>query len=249
MFKQYKSVKKPKKNPQIVPALIVIPAKDEAETIGDIVQRARAQTGFAVLVIDDGSADQTARIARANGAMVLAPCIPLGAWGATQTGIRYALAHGFNTVITVDADGQHEPEQIPLLIAAQREHSSDMVIGACTSRGSASRRIAWAFFRKLTGLAIEDLTSGFRLYGPRAVAILASREATLLDYQDMGVLIMVRKAGLKLTECEIQMPLRKTGKSRIFNSWLAVGRYLTHTTIHCLSRWEIKPGTRQNSQP
>lgn len=220
-------------------ALIVIPAKNEEETIGDIVQRARAQTGFSVLVIDDGSLDQTAAIARDHGALVLTPCIPLGAWGATQTGIRYAHAHGFDTVIALDADGQHEPEQIPLLLAAHRDQASDLVIGACTSRGSASRRIAWAFFRKLTGLSIEDLTSGFRLYGSRAIAILASREATLLDYQDIGVLILVRKAGLKLTECEIQMPLRKSGKSRIFNSWLAVSRYLIHTTIHCLARWDI----------
>ena len=151
-----------------------------------------------MLVVDDGSTDETHAIALANGAVVLHAPLWQGAWGAIQTGLRYAVRHGYSGVVTLDADGQHEPDYLPQLIEAGR--SADVVIAACPSRGSVLRHIAWRYFRFLTGLSIEDLTSGFRYYNARACRLLAGPEATLLDYQDVGVLLLLLHADLRVAE-------------------------------------------------
>ena len=135
----------------------------------------------------------------------------------------------------MDADGQHEVEEIPTLLQARQ--SADLVIGAFPERASALRQLAWRWFRELAGFDLRDLTSGFRLYNRAAMRVLATREATLLDYQDLGALIMVRRAGLHITEVPVTMNLRVAGQSRIFNSWLSVGRYMAATTLLCLARW------------
>ena len=215
--------------------LIVIPARDEAATIGAMLHRLQAAGWTDVLVIDDQSSDATGTIARQAGATVLRPTLSMGAWGGMQTGIRYGLSHGYQAVITMDADGQHEVEEIAALLNART--SADLVIGAFPERASALRQLAWRWFRELAGFDLRDLTSGFRLYNRAAMRVLASREATLLDYQDLGALIMVRHAGLHITEVPVTMNLRVSGQSRIFNSWLSVGRYMAATTLLCLARW------------
>lgn len=215
--------------------LIVIPALNEAATVEAVVRRARAQSGADVVVVDDGSADDTRSLALAAGATVLRAPLWQGAWGAIQTGIRYAIRHGYAGVVTLDADGQHEPEQLPRLIAAAA--SADVVIAACPSRGSLARHAAWRYFRILTGFDVEDLTSGFRYYNARACRLLAGEEATLLDYQDIGVLLLLRRSGLRVAEMLVPMNPRTTGKSRVFSSWWSVVRYMAETTVLCLARW------------
>jgi glycosyltransferase involved in cell wall biosynthesis len=91
--------------------LIVIPAKNEAETIVQLLHQLRLAGWASVVVIDDHSDDGTGELARGAGAHVLHPVLALGAWGGMQTGIRYGLMHGFSGVITMDADGQHEVEE------------------------------------------------------------------------------------------------------------------------------------------
>jgi glycosyltransferase involved in cell wall biosynthesis len=125
--------------------LIVIPARDEAATIGAVIAQLRARGWADVLVVDDQSSDGTGEAARAAGAMVMRPVLPVGAWGATQAGIRLALARGHEAVITMDADGQHEVAQIPALLA--RRHDADVVIGAHPERASRLRHVAWWWFR------------------------------------------------------------------------------------------------------
>ena len=218
--------------------LIVIPARNEAGTIRTVLQQLQAAGWHDVLVINDHSSDDTGAIARAAGARVLNPVLPMGAWGAMQTGIRYGMAHGFAAVITMDADGQHEVGEIPALLQAR--HQADLVIGAFPERASRVRQLAWHWFRQLAGFDLRDLTSGFRLYNRQAMNILAAREATLLDYQDLGALLMVRRAGLHITEVPVSMNLRMVGQSRIFNSWLSVAKYMAATTLLCLARWQIK---------
>lgn len=220
--------------------MVVIPAKNEEATIGTVVSKIKADLGAEILVVNDGSTDNTADVAVAAGAKVLSPVLPLGAWGATQTGIRYALKKGCDAVVTMDADGQHESAFVSEMHALIASGQADVVIGSCPQRGSAARQLAWALFRKMTGLGFEDLTSGFRIYNRAAMEVLASAEATLLDYQDIGVLIMLRKAGLEIKEYPVTMSERQTGKSRIFNSWFAVGWYLLQTGVLCLARWESK---------
>lgn len=223
--------------------LIVIPAKDEAETIGTVV-RALIEQGYPhVFVIDDHSSDGTGDRARAAGATVARPVLPLGAWGGMQLGIRYALAKRHKAVITMDADGQHEVAEIPALLAAADQ--ADVVIGAHPQRASFLRQLAWRWFRMIAGFELRDLTSGFRYYNAQAIQILAQDEATLIDYQDVGVLLLLRKAGLRLVEVPVSMNLRQVGRSRIFDSWFSVLRYMATTTLLCFARW----GSARKSSP
>lgn len=222
--------------------LIVIPARDEAETIGHVVGELRSAGFYRVLVVDDGSVDGTAEAARQKGAIVLQAPLPMGAWGAMQTGIRYGLDQGYSEVVTMDADGQHEVSEIQALLLG-REEGADVVIGSHPERGSAARRVAWTLFRNLTGFALEDLTSGFRYYNRRAMEVAASNAATLLDYQDVGVLLLLRRARLRVVEVPVSMNLRAVGRSRIFNSWFTVARYMAVTTLLCLARF--RPGLRR----
>lgn len=223
--------------------LVVIPARNEAGTIGSVLQHLHAQGWHDVLVINDQSTDDTAAIASAAGARVLNPVLPMGAWGGMQAGIRYALLHGYQAVITMDADGQHEVNEIPVLLRARDQ--ADLVIGAYPERASRTRQLAWNWFRHLAGFDLRDLTSGFRLYNAEAMQVLASREATLLDYQDLGALLLVRRAGLRIVEVPVSMNLRAVGKSRIFNSWFSVTKYMAATTLLCLARWQVRRASRR----
>jgi len=228
---------RPESPPDHTGTLIVIPARDEASTIGQVVRALIAAGWHDVFVIDDHSSDATGDIARQAGATVARPVLPLGAWGGMQLGIRHALAHGYHAVITMDADGQHEVQEVPSLVAASTQ--ADVVIGAHVERASRLRQFAWSWFRTITGVELRDLTSGFRWYNRRAIELLAAHEATLLDYQDIGVLLLLRKAGLRMVEIPVSMNTRQAGKSRIFYSWFSVARYMITTTLLCLARWQV----------
>ena len=224
--------------PEAKKGVVIIPAHAEAHTIAEVVGEVRAATGWPVVVADDASPDATIAQAREAGAAVLPLAARLGAWGATQTGIRYARRHEYALAVTMDADGQHLGSSIRALVAPILRGEADVVIGACTTRGSLARQLAWRFFRFLTGLGVGDLTSGFRAYNRTALAVLTTRDATLLDYQDIGVLNLIRAAGLRMAEVEVPMQPRAIGKSRVFSSWLAVANYLMKTLILCLSKWD-----------
>ena len=219
--------------------LVVIPARDEAATIGFVVNALVTAGWQHVFVVDDHSSDGTGDIARSAGATVARPVLPLGAWGGMQLGIRHAQANGFAYVVTMDADGQHKVEEIAALLSANA--NADVVIGAHIERASRLRQIAWHWFRAIAGFELRDLTSGFRLYNRQAIAILSASEATLLDYQDVGVLLLLRKAGLRIVETSVSMNTRQVGKSRIFYSWFSVVRYMLTTTLLCLARWGKQP--------
>lgn len=214
--------------------LVVLPAKDEAATVGTVVAELLAAGWRHVLVVDDHSTDGTGAIARAAGARVLRPVLPVGAWGGMQMGIRYGVQYGFDAVITMDADGQHEVGELPALLAYRGK--ADIVIGAFPERASRLRRWAWAWFRKLAGFDLLDLTSGFRYYNREAMLLMTSGNATLLDYQDLGALLMATRAGFRIKEVDVAMRTRASGSSRIFRSWMGVARYMIVTTLLCLSR-------------
>jgi len=216
--------------------IALIPAYNEEATVGIIVGQIRQTWGCPVVVIDDCSPDATARIARMAGAIVLPLALQLGAWGAIQTGLRYALRQGYRTAITLDADGQHKPDHIGELLDPLVANRADVAIGAFPERASRARRIAWLYFRWLTGLKLEDITSGFRAYNHAAMVVLATQEASLLDYQDVGVLLILRRKGLRITEVPVPMQPRAQGASRVFRSWWAVGQYMLQTSVLCLAR-------------
>ena len=219
--------------------LAVIPARDEVATVGDVVAGVRTSLGCQVLVVDDASTDGTSAAARAAGAEILMLPVGLGAWGASQTGIRYAARNGFRLVISLDADGQHKPESLPLLFERYRSSGANVVIGTCFERLSLPKRIAWQYLRTLTGLRLRDFTSGLRLYDEAAIQVLASPEASLLDYQDVGVLMLLAAKGLTIVETPVPMCARIEGHSRVFASWAVVARYMFNTTILCISRLDL----------
>lgn len=216
--------------------LVIVPARNEEATVARVVGEIRKQLGHDVVVIDDESVDGTVAAAQGAGAVVLPLVMHLGAWGAMQTGMRYALRHGYDFVVTIDADGQHPVDAIPKLVGPLLRNEFDVVIGSCPARGSRQRKLAWRFFKALTGLDIDDLTSGFRAYNLSALQLLASSAATLLDYQDFGVLLLLQKHGLGISEVEIAMSTRVTGRSRIFTSWWVIFLYLLESGLLSISR-------------
>lgn len=217
-------------------ALVIIPSRNEAKTVGAVIDKVRRLHQMDVVVVDDASTDDTVDAARAAGAHVIPLVTRLGAWGATQTGIRFALARGYRYVVTMDADGQHEPEQLPEICQPVLAGEADVCIGACVSRGSIPRKIAWFIMKKVSGLALEDITSGFRTYNTGAMELLAGREATLLEYQDIGVLALLRGAGLRIAEVDVTMLPRSVGASRVFSSWMTVAYYMCYSLVLAASK-------------
>lgn len=224
---------------------VVIPALNEADSIGKVISSLRAQCNYPVVVVDDSSEDDTARIALRAGAQVLPLAARLGAWGATQTGIRYLLQQGFDIVVTLDADGQHEPDSLPALLGPVIQGRADVAIGTCPERVSRLRLVAWMMMKITSGLRMEDITSGLRVYNRRALLELADPRATMLDYQDVGVLLRLQAAGLTLLDVPVQMQSRCGGSSRVFHSWLVVCRYMLQTLVLGLSKRRLRSKTEK----
>ena len=207
----------------VAPAcVVVIPAHNEAEDIAIVIAQIKKVGDFKIVVIDDASTDDTINKARQAGATVLPLSLQLGAWGATQTGLRYALRKNFKYAISMDADGQHLAESIPDLLTPILDKKADVTIGACTQRGSWLRKVAWTLMKRISGLRLEDLTSGYRVYDRRAIRRLASWQATLLEYQDVGVLAMLQSSDIRIVDVEVSMQPRIHGISRVFYSWVSV---------------------------
>jgi glycosyltransferase involved in cell wall biosynthesis len=150
--------------------LILIPAYNAARTIGDVVKSC-VNIINNILVVDDGSRDATAAVAKAAGAEVVSHPQNRGKGGALKTGFAWALEHGFDAVITLDADGQHLPREIPKFLQAREETRADLIIGGrahlfgemLPRRRLANRFSAWSI-AKASGTRITDSQSGFRLY-------------------------------------------------------------------------------------
>jgi glycosyltransferase involved in cell wall biosynthesis len=217
--------------PTLSNCVVIIPAHNEVKDIANVIRDIREYSDFPVVVVDDASSDGTAGEALSAGAVVVPLSLQLGAWLATQTGLRYALKHGYDYAISMDADGQHLARSLPALIQPIIDQEADVTIGACTQRGSFLRKIAWTLMKKASGLRLEDLTSGFRVYDRRAIRRLATWQATLLQYQDVGVLAMLNASGLRIKDVEVSMLPRKHGISRVFYSWTSVLYYMSYTLL------------------
>lgn len=179
-----------------VRTLAVIPAYNEATTIANVVAGARAH--LPVMVVDDGSHDETARQAEAAGALVLRRQLNQGKGAALRAGFRYALAEGYEAVVTLDADGQHDPAEIPKFLYTRAERGSDLIIGARDfSQMPLVRRLAnavgrWSLSWAL-GTLIEDNQCGYRLISRRMMeASLAGVEQGFEFEVEMIVLCLQR---------------------------------------------------------
>ncbi len=218
--------------------LVLIPARNEEKTIKQVVEDILKQ-GFPVLVIDDGSTDLTVQQAQKAGAYVISLINPLGTWGALQTGFRYAKDKGYEIVVTFDADGQHNPSFINTLIEPVISGKVDVSIGTYPERLSKVRKLALHFFRSIARISFHDLTSGMRVYGRRALEILADERATIIDYQDIGVLMLLLGNNLTMQEFPVKMNHRVSGKSRIFHSWFAVAKYVFYSFMLVMGKSKI----------
>ncbi|WP_313311929.1 glycosyltransferase [Pulveribacter sp.] len=209
--------------------MVVISTHNNAADIAHLLQRVRALVNAPVLVVDNRSTDATDHLAERNGARVLRPLLAMTPWGSLQTGIRHALAQGYESVVTIDAQGRYEVEELPTLLAARGQ--ADMAVAYFAARDSLPRRAAWQWFRWITGLGLRDFVSGFRLYNRAAMEVAASAEATLLDYQDIGTLLLMRRQGLRITEVALAMHTPKVDRSRIFRSWANAVRYVAVSSL------------------
>jgi glycosyltransferase involved in cell wall biosynthesis len=196
-----------------------MPAFNEAKAIRRVLEQVRSQVSGDVLVVDDGSSDETAEEARLGGARVAVHPVNLGYGAALQTGYRYALRHGYDAVVQLDADGQHDPASIPRLLAELAD--ADVVVGSrfldsSSYRPPLSRRIGmWIFGRvaaTLSGKLITDPTSGFQAVSRAALRFYA-HERYPVDFPDADVLAMVARSGLRLKEVPVRMLASPDGKS------------------------------------
>ena len=227
---QQTDISSPSTSPSISGA-VILPALNEEAVIEALVKDIRGAVDWPVWLVDDCSSDRTAEVASQAGARVIALTNPLGAWGATQTGLRDAANRHLDFAVTMDADGQHDPSDIAALLDPVIAGDCDVVIGSAVERGSILRKIAWRLMRMTSGLACQDLTSGFRVLNARAIRLLASSPASCFDYQDVGVLLMLDQAGMRIKEIPVTMTPRANGKSRVFSSWYRVATYMAQTLV------------------
>lgn len=211
--------------------LILIPAYNEQEAIGRIVTQVREVVPAAdVLVVDDGSKDSTAQEAQAAGAFVIRHPFNLCVGGAVQTGLKFARQEGYNMVIRLDGDGQHDPYDIPRVHEALQARQADVVVcSRFLERKEATMRIpllrrlgiylfAWTV-TVLTGRRATDTTSGF--IGMNRSAIITLAAYMPQDYPEVESRIILYKAGLTTRELPVQMQDRLSGESSI-TSWRSI---------------------------
>lgn len=204
--------------------LAVVPAYNEERAIGAIVDEIRAfDPSFDVVVVDDGSADATSRVAAAHGAAVVTLPYNLGIGGAVQTGFKYALEHGYELAVRLDGDGQHDPAELPKLLAPVERGDADIVTGSRFADGSPThrpplaRRIGIMWFARLVSLLtrqrVTDTTSGFQALNERGIALFAGEYPS--DYPEVEATVLVYKHRLRLEEVPVRMREREHGESSI----------------------------------
>ena len=205
--------------------LAIIPAYNEAVTVAGVVESLRRHApGWDAVVIDDGSTDETARLARDAGARVLHAPFNLGIGGAVQLGFVYAMENGYDFMVQVDADGQHDPREIASLVREMTEYPQLDVV--CGSRflsddyrypAPVSRRTGIHLFAflmsKIVGQRVSDPTSGFRLYNRRAISLFARDYPH--DYPEVEAVLLLHHHRLSMREVPVQMFPREGGASSI----------------------------------
>jgi glycosyltransferase involved in cell wall biosynthesis len=171
-----------------------------------------------VVVVDDGSTDRTAAVAEAAGAVVLQLPFNVGVGGAMRAGLLYAQRHGYDGVVQVDADGQHDPAQIERLLRALNE--VDVVVGSRFASGSGhsargprrwAMRLLARSLSRICRTRLTDVTSGFRATGPRALGLLARYYPSEYLGDTVESLVVVQKAGLRVREVPVTMRPRAGG--------------------------------------
>ncbi|QDW64159.1 glycosyltransferase family 2 protein [Oerskovia sp. KBS0722] len=201
--------------------LVIVPAWNEQITLPQVIAELRATLPDAdILVVSDGSTDRTVQVGRAAGAMVLELPLNLGVGGAMRAGYKYALRHGYQVTVQVDADGQHDPRDVPRLRAALDEEQADVVIGArfagtgtYRARGPRwwSMKFLSAVLSRVTGTRLTDTTSGFKMCGHRAIRLFATNYPAEYLGDTVEALVIASRAGLKVRQIGVGMRERAGG--------------------------------------
>lgn len=220
--------------PSLHKTLIVMPAFNEEEVVGDVVREVfESLPGVHCLVVSDGSTDQTVQVAIDAGATVLTLPFNLGVGGAMRLGFKYAVAHGFENVVQLDSDGQHDPRSVPALLAHLRD--TDIVIGARFA-GTGSYEVKgprwWAMkflaaiISRIARTPLTDVTSGFKASGPRAVRLFAEHYPAEYLGDTIESLVLASRGGCSVVQVPVAMRPRAGGtpSHNPFKSAIYLGR-------------------------
>jgi glycosyltransferase involved in cell wall biosynthesis len=200
--------------------LAIIPAYNEADNIQAVIADLQSFGGD-LLVVNDGSTDDTAAVARRLGAHVISHPFNLGIGGTMQTGFKFARENGYDLAIQFDGDGQHRGDQVFKIVDMVASGEVDLAIGSRTMPGGykmgitrwCGSRIFRTLIRLLSGKEINDPTSGFRCYGKRTIQLF-SRYYTD-DYPEVESIITAARSGLRVVEVPVLMRGRLSGNSSI----------------------------------
>jgi glycosyltransferase involved in cell wall biosynthesis len=206
-----------------VKLLILIPAFNEEGAVGSVVEEVRqVMPGVPVLVVDDCSEDATRTVARQAGARVLPLPHHLGLGGCVQAGYRLAFELGYDYVIRVDGDGQHDPRDIPKILEALEREGCEMVIGSRFINGNAGhsgflRAGAIVFFRAvlrpILGRPVRDPTSGY--VGVNRTALALFSRSFPLEYPEIEALVVLQRKKFRFVEVPCHMRPRRAGRTTI----------------------------------
>jgi len=204
--------------------LVLIPAYNEQDAIGFVVGEVKDRAGdVPVLVVDDCSTDSTAPLAKLAGAEVLSLPFHLGLGGTVQAGYRLAYDLGYDFVVRIDGDGQHDPAHIPEIITALKASGCQMVIGSRFANGNAHphssllRALGTRFFRlvlrPILGKQVHDPTSGY--VGVNRQALDVFSRSFPLEYPEIEALVVLQRRAFQFMEIPVRMRPRRGGRSTI----------------------------------
>jgi glycosyltransferase involved in cell wall biosynthesis len=203
--------------------LAIVPAFNEEGNIGRVVDELKAfDPALDVVVVSDGSLDRTAEVAAAHGAHVLRLPFNLGIGGAVQTGFRYAAENGYDLAVRCDGDGQHDPAELPKVLAPVLAGEADIAVGTRFAAGEGYRssvarrlgiRVLAAVVSAIARQRVTDTTSGFQALNHRALALFARDYPH--DYPEVEGMVMTIRHRLRLLEVPVRMREREHGRSSI----------------------------------
>lgn len=203
--------------------LVVVPAYNEERSIHTVIKNIKTQEpNIDVVVINDGSTDNTYLEAKKAGALVINLPQNLGIGGAVQTGYIYAKNNNYDIVIQIDGDGQHNPKDIGKLTYLLQQDQADMVIGSrfienTNYKASVMRKIGINFFSKLVSILCKekyyDTTSGYRAVNKKCIKLFSCYYPK--DYPEVEAIVFAKKRGIRIKEVSVSMDERIQGKSSI----------------------------------
>ncbi len=238
--------------PNVEPArpLVVIPAWNEALCVADTITEVLTELpNVTVLVVDDGSTDRTSAVSRHAGALVIRLPFNVGVGGAMRVGFRYALDHGYDAVVQVDADGQHSATDVRTLLRGLSTH--DLVVGnrfSCSAYPvSGPRRWAMSFLSNaislLAGHEISDTTSGMRATGSRLLPLYAQCYPAEYLGDTVEALVIAIRSGFRVGQVPVTMRQRRAGipSHSARKAAIYLVRALFVLSLSMLRRWPVPP--------